>query len=139
MEGFPDLYHDRRQVETAIGDVRDRLRGEQERPWIPGPGSHGMILLNPEGTCHLPFDTKQGAWFRLFENRPPQPLSISEAIRLRPSDVDSIIKWTMVWCLEKGRDTKRTGELIDDLADGMRVTISYLIRLSAVHGACAVV
>jgi hypothetical protein len=27
MEGFPDLYHDRWQIETAIGDVETRLRG----------------------------------------------------------------------------------------------------------------
>ena len=27
MEGFPDLYHDRWQLETAIGDVETRLRG----------------------------------------------------------------------------------------------------------------
>ncbi len=27
VEGFPDLYHDRWQLETAIGDVQTRLRG----------------------------------------------------------------------------------------------------------------
>jgi len=27
MEGFPDLYHDRWRIETAIGDVETRLRG----------------------------------------------------------------------------------------------------------------
>ena len=27
MDGFPDLYHDRWQLETAIGDVETRLRG----------------------------------------------------------------------------------------------------------------
>jgi hypothetical protein len=27
LEGFPDLYHDRWQLETAIGDVETRLRG----------------------------------------------------------------------------------------------------------------
>ena len=87
-----------------------------------------MVLMNPEGTRHLSFDMAQGAWFRLLENAPPSPLSVSEAILLRPSDVDTIIKWTIVYCMENGSKSKRVNDLIDDLADGMRATISYLIQ-----------
>jgi hypothetical protein len=84
--------------------------------------------MNPEGTRHLSFDTEQGAWFRLLENAPPSPLPVSEAILLRPSDVDTIIKWTVLYCMQHGSKSKHVNELIDDLADGMRATISYLIQ-----------
>jgi hypothetical protein len=87
-----------------------------------------MILLNPEGTRHLSFDPEQGVWYRLLEDDSPRELSVSEAVRLRPSDVDSIIKWTMLYCLRHSSESKHVNELIDDLADGMRVTISYLIQ-----------
>jgi hypothetical protein len=51
-------------------------------------------------------------------------LRASEAVLLRPSDVDTIIKWTVAWCL-KGGQTRRADELIDDLATGVRAAISY--------------
>jgi hypothetical protein len=87
-----------------------------------------MVLVNPEGTRHLSFDMERGAWFRLLENGSSSPLSVSDAIRLRPSDVDTIIKWTILYCLRHGSGSKHVNELIDDLADGMKVTISYLIQ-----------
>jgi hypothetical protein len=105
----------------------------EEHPWVPQGIRGGMVLVNPEGTRHLSFDMKKGAWLRLLENDSPRPLSVSEAIRLRPSDVDTIIKWTMVYCLERGSKDKRVNELIDDLANGMKVTISYLIQRAGLH------
>lgn len=92
-----------------------------------------MVLINPEGTRHLSFDMKQGSWFRLLENDHPYPLSVDEAIRLRPSDVDTIIRWTMVYCLQHGIKSKQVTTLIDDLAYGMKVTLSYLIQRAGLH------
>jgi hypothetical protein len=126
------LYSSPYQVDSTSLDtlsmVACMMQGAQERPWIPGTGAPGMVLLNPEGTRHLSFDMQKGAWSRLLENNRLQPLQVSEAVRLRPSDVDTIIKWTVLYCLRKGPNNKQVNELIDDLADGMKMTFSYLIQ-----------
>jgi hypothetical protein len=100
----------------------------QERPWKPSSGGPGLVLVNPEGTRHLMFADDKGQWYRIFESGTSQPLQVDEAIRLRPSDVDTIIKWTFVWCLQQASGDERVTKLIEDLAYGLKVTISYLIQ-----------
>jgi hypothetical protein len=96
----------------------------QERPWLPGPNAPWrMILLNPEGDRHLAFES--GQWLRVFENLTSQPLSVGEAMALRPSDIDSIIRWTVVY----GRTNPgpQADRLIDEMATGARVLVHYLL------------
>ena len=103
-------------------------RAEQERPWIPGPdlSSEEFVLINPEGTCHLLFDDQLGAWFRIFEDRTFQTLTASEAVFLRPGDVDTIIRWTMMWCLGEDRAPDHSYEIINDLANSVKAVFMYL-------------
>jgi len=84
-----------------------------------------MVLASPEGTRHLAFDRRQGTWLRIFQDRREQRLRASEALLLRPSDVDTIIRWTVEWCMGKGLGSDRATELVDDLANGVRVVILY--------------
>jgi hypothetical protein len=101
-------------------------QGENERPWMPGSEVRWeMVLASPDGTRHLAFDSQRGTWLRIFQDRREQPLRASEAILLRPSDVDTVIKWTMVWCMGKGLGSDQASELVEDLANGVKVVISY--------------
>jgi len=51
MEGFPDLYHDRWRIETAIGDVETRLRGgpdvvlRSKSPDMVRPEVYGLLCV----------------------------------------------------------------------------------------------
>jgi hypothetical protein len=100
-------------------------RGEDEQPWFPGPElPWQFVLTNPEGTRHLAFDHQRGGWLRVFRDGSSKPLRPSEAVLLRPSDVDTIIKWTVAWGLEGGRGN-RAQELVDDLAAGVKAAILY--------------
>ena len=106
-------------------------QGEDERPWKPGPNlPRKFVLVNPDGTRHLLFDDELGAWFRIFEDRSSQPLKPSEAVVLRPSDVGTILKWTMMWSLGEGRSKDHAYEMINDLADSIRVALMYLANLA---------
>jgi hypothetical protein len=101
-------------------------RGEDERPWMPGPDAPwNVMLVNPQGTRHLAFDERRGTWLRIFQDHREQPLRASEAVLLRPSDVDTVIKLTMTWCLREGRASDRASVLIDDLASGVKAAIEY--------------
>jgi hypothetical protein len=84
------------------------------------------VLANPEGTRHLAFDPQQGTWSRIFADGSSQFLRASEAVLLRPSDADTIIKWCMMWCLNERPDIGRADEVIDDLAVGVKTAIGYL-------------
>jgi hypothetical protein len=96
----------------------------QERPWMPGPNlPWRMVLANPEGDRHLAFES--GQWLRIFEDLRSQPLTPGEAMALRPSDIDTIIRWTVVY----GRTNpgEQADSLIDEMATGVRVLVTYLI------------
>jgi hypothetical protein len=81
------------------------------------------MLLNPEGTRHLAFE--QGKWLRIYEDTTSKPLTVGDAMALRPSDIDTIVTWTVAW--SKGNTTHRADELIDELATGVRVLVHYLM------------
>jgi hypothetical protein len=100
-------------------------RSNQEQPWMPGPDAPWQwMLVNPEGTRHLAFE--KGNWLRIHADHTSDRLSVTEAMALRPSDIDTIIKWTVMWCMDAGASTKRATELIDDMADGARNLVVYL-------------
>src|ERR1700745_514870 len=87
-------WNDPLRAVDSLGMVPSMAQTGQERPWVPARGAPGMVLMNPEGTRHLSFDMAQGAWFRLLENAPPSPLSVSEAILLRPIDAGTMSQWS---------------------------------------------
>jgi hypothetical protein len=96
----------------------------QERPWIPGPSiPWKMVLVNPEGDRHLAFES--GQWLRIYENLSSEPLTPGAAMALRPSDIDTIIRWTVLY----GRTDpgERADHLIDEMASGVRALVHYLL------------
>jgi hypothetical protein len=99
---------------------------EPEQPWIPGPADmpFTITLLNPHGDRHLAFDTTDGRFYRLWQHKPPEQVPASEAIRLRPSDIDQIIKTAGIWVLRHA-STPHAGELFDELASGAKETLMY--------------
>jgi hypothetical protein len=100
-------------------------RNSVENPWIPGPDlPWRRLLVSPDGTRHLAFD--KGQWLRVYADRTTERLSVGQTMALRPSDIDTIIKWTVLWCMAEGIGTNRANELIDDLANGARTLVVYL-------------
>lgn len=98
-----------------------------EKPWFPGPdGSpYTVILINPQGDRHLTFDTAQGQWYRLWQGREPEKLTAGQAVMLRPSDVDLITRYSIIWIAGHGIDG-HGGELSNELAAGIkRVVLHY--------------
>ena len=101
-------------------------RSKHEQPWMPGPDvPWNWILVNPDGTRHLAFNN--GRWLRIYADQAAEPLTAGEAMALRPSDIDTIIRWTVTWCMGGGDGTNRANELIDELASGARTLVVYLL------------
>jgi hypothetical protein len=99
---------------------------EKEQPWLPGPANlpFTLTLLNPMGDRHLAFDDDCGQFYRLWQHRSPEPLTTQDAIRLRPSDIDMIIKTAGAWILSHTAHP-RAGELIDEIAAGAKGIVLY--------------
>jgi hypothetical protein len=97
-----------------------------EQPWVPGPEEMPFttILLNPLGDRHLAFDDDNGRFCRLWQHRSPEPLTADEAIRLRPSDIDVIIKVALVWIVGH-HDDPRSYTLVDELAAGAKAVVKH--------------
>jgi hypothetical protein len=100
---------------------------EQETPWLPSKPEDlpfSLTLVNPHGTRHIGLNEKTGIWHRVWQNRPPEPLHTGEAVFLRPSDVDQIIKASMMWSA-KNWDKPRAGMLNDELAEGVKQLVLH--------------
>lgn len=102
-----------------------------ERPWMPEgtETSATYILANPAGTRHLAFDTEAGSWQRLWENAPPENISATMAILLRPLDIDHIIKVCGIWIVGHP-DHPHAYQLTDELAQGAKRAVEQLAQLS---------
>ena len=99
---------------------------ETEQPWIPGPDDmpFTITLLNPHGDRHLAFDTTEGRFYRLWQGKAPEPVLASDAIRLRPSDIDQIIKFAGIWVLSHASEP-HAKELFDEIASGAKATVRH--------------
>lgn len=109
---------------TISAPLRFSSMATQERPWRPGRNvPWRMVLVNPEGDRHLAFES--GQWLRIFEDLRSQPLTPGEAMALRPSDIDTIIRWTVAY----GRTNpgQQADRLVDEMAAGVRALVHYLI------------
>ncbi|CCH28625.1 hypothetical protein ABZ816_34810 [Actinosynnema sp. NPDC047251] len=109
------------------------MNGRPERPWAPGPNvPFDYVLASPAGINHLAFDHRTGIWHRLHENGSAEPLHVGQAILLRPSDVDSILTFSMSWCLGAGHGKPRSEELVDELANSIGVLVRHLAERAGV-------
>ena len=94
-----------------------------------GAGRHTEKVLHaqPLGDRHLSFDDEEGRFYRLWQNRPPEPLPAHEAIRLRPSDIDQIIGRALTWIIDH-HDDRRCLALGDEIAVGTKAVVMYFGR-----------
>lgn len=96
-----------------------------EQPWFPNQNPGWTVLANPQGTRHLAFDDVHGQWLRIYQTGAAQPLTATEAIFLRPSDIDVIIKVSMAWYGSRGLQDPRGNQLIDEVAAGAKGLILH--------------
>lgn len=106
-----------------------------EPPWQPDAAylaalpEQSMTLLSPAGRYHLMCD-EDGQWWHLRPGGAHQ-IDAGQAAQLRPSDVDQIIKVTMIWAWrsvvgnQAPVDT-RVPDAIDHLAAGIKTMIVSL-------------
>lgn len=102
----------------------------EETPWMPESPEQlpfPVTLASPDGTRHLAFDSEAGRWYRLWQRRDPELLHTREAVFLRPSDVDLIVKVSSGWSAENG-GRPRAGELIDELAEGVKELVLHFAK-----------
>lgn len=99
---------------------------QPEQPWIPGPNDipWGVCLFNPHGDRHLAFNEHEGRFYRLWQYQPPEPLHTGEAILLRPSDIDQIIKEAMIWVIRHPNDP-RSYDISDEIAAGAKALVRH--------------
>lgn len=99
---------------------------QQEAPWQPGPKDlpFAISLINPHGDRHLAFNNEDGRFYRLWQYKSPEPLHTGQAILLRPSDVDQIIKFSMLWAM-KHPTHPRSEALIDEVAVGAKAAVMH--------------
>jgi hypothetical protein len=100
---------------------------QQEEPWMPRPSDipWTVALINSHGDRHLAFNDSDGRFYRLWEHQPPQPLHAGEAVLLRPSDVDQIIKSAAVWIINNSGHP-RAYDLSDEIAIGTKALVTHL-------------
>ena len=104
---------------------------QPERPWMPGPNDlpWTMSLINPQGDRHLGFNDQEGRFYRLWQYRPPEPLHTGEAILLRPSDIDQIIQFSMLWIMNHPTNP-RSCTLSDEVAAGAKAAVLHFAGLA---------
>ena len=107
---------------------------QPERPWSPGPRDipWSIALINPEGDRHLAFNDHEGRFYRLWQHQPPQAMHAAEAILLRPSDIDQIIKCSLSWMLNHPGHP-RCYELGDEVAAGAKAVVVYFTQHARAH------
>lgn len=106
---------------------------QPERRWMPGPGDLPWTthLINPQGDRHLGFCDNDGRFYRLWQFRKPEALRVDEAILLRPSEIDLIIKIAMIWVAGHPGDPRCT-TLVDEAAAGAKTVVLHFAGLA--HG-----
>ena len=102
---------------------------QPEQPWAPGPEDipWTFALINPHGDRHLAFNDQEGRFYRLWQHQPPEPLHTGEAVLLRPSDIDQIIKHSMIWIMNNPRHP-RSYDLSDELAAGAKAVVVHFAQ-----------
>ncbi|MGW4412380.1 hypothetical protein ACWEJ6_50870 [Nonomuraea sp. NPDC004702] len=106
-----------------------------ERPWIPDLDAlpWRVYLIDPQGVRHLGFNDEEGRFYRLWPDREPTPLHTGEAIALRPSDIDQIVKLCFLW-LRTHPGHPRRDALVDEVAAGAKAIVLHFAELAAEAG-----
>lgn len=106
-----------------------------ERSWIPDLADlpWRVYLVDPQGVRHLGFNDEEGRFYRLWPDREPTPLHTGEAIALRPSDIDQIVKLCFLW-LRTHPGHPRCGALADEVAAGSKVIVLHFAELAVKAG-----
>ncbi|MFC8668551.1 hypothetical protein [Streptomyces sp. NPDC057199] len=102
---------------------------QPEQPWHPGPNDLPFTtnLINPHGDRHLGFNDEEGRFYRLWQHRQPEPLHTGDAVLLRPSDVDQIIQFSVLWVKNHPSDP-RSNTLTDELAAGVKAVVLHFAQ-----------
>ncbi|MBZ3908869.1 MULTISPECIES: hypothetical protein [Streptomyces] len=105
------------------------MLSQPEQPWQPGPNDLPFTthLINPHGDRHLGFNDVEGRFYRLWQHRDPEPLHTGDAILLRPSDIDQIIKFSMIW-VKNHPTNPRSSDLSDELAAGAKAVVLHFAQ-----------
>jgi len=124
---------DQRRADQASGVAPPPGRASQlaEDPWMPGPQDlpWTICLVNPQGDRHLGFNDEQGRFYRLRQHRQPEPLHTGDAILLRPSDIDQIIKVAVAWVARHPTDP-RSSVLCDEIAAGAKAAVLHFVGIA---------
>ena len=67
---------------------------------------------------------------RLWQKRSPQPIGGHDAILQRPSDIDTIIKWSLVWAAQHFSSSPRAAQLVDEVAAGAKIAVDHFAKLA---------
>lgn len=104
---------------------------QPEQPWTPGPSDlpFTTCLINPEGDRHLGFNDKEGRFYRLWQHQQPEPLHTGAAILLRPSDIDQILRLSMLWVMNHPGDP-RSYDLADEAVAGAKTAVMHFAGLA---------
>ncbi|MGH3379212.1 MAG: hypothetical protein ACRDP6_31225 [Actinoallomurus sp.] len=102
---------------------------QPEQPWMPGHDDipWTVALINPHGDRHLALNDQEGRFYRLWQHREPEPLHTGDAIILRPSDIDQIIKHAIIW-ITNHPDHPRCFELSDEIALGAKTLVLHYAK-----------
>lgn len=99
---------------------------EYEQPWMPTAADipWTVAIVNPHGDRHLALNDQEGRFYRLWQHKPPQPLHAGEAILLRPSDINKIISYAIIW-ITNNPGNPRCYELSDEVATGAKAVVMH--------------
>ncbi|MFD9603841.1 hypothetical protein [Streptomyces sp. NPDC059970] len=106
---------------------------QQEQPWQPGPSDLPFTthLIDPHGDRHgdrhLGFNEDEGRYYRLWQHKAPERLHTGDAIFLRPSDINQISSYAMIWVRNHPEDP-RGYELIDEVAAGVKAIVMHFAQ-----------
>lgn len=98
---------------------------------MPIDEPYTQLLVNPHGVRHLAFDDQAGNWVQLWQHHPNQPISAGEALLLRPSDIDMIIRLSNIWIMRN--PGQRAAELTDELASGAKALVLHYAKLAGAN------
>lgn len=99
---------------------------EREQPWTPGPDHTDLdfTLVNPEGDRHIGMSLDEGRIYRIWQHSAPEPLHWGAAVLLRPTDVDTIVRWAALW-IQRNPESPHCSAVADELAAGVKAAIDH--------------
>lgn len=100
------------------------------QPWTVQPhhlDGVDMALTSPAGVNHLGFNRAGAQWLHLQPSGPPARITAGEAIMLRPTDIDQIIKLSWSWA-QSNASHPRCMELSDEVSAGAKTVLMHFAQ-----------